>query len=351
MVEFLWWDREELKKLIQYYEGPGSVTLKATYNSQDLWEAKVQRSYGQVLNIAKDTLLSNRVSNSFDRIGATELNITEVMTKETKKTTQDGWEDWFLKKATLGYDSLTMPAVEIVPDTNFIMRRYASGLLRRLGETRFGKLRFRIPNLVILEIEAIYNRAKKTSEALLESAKSSPLDNRKEQELNKALFDSKEALIATKELMFLREKGAIMLESNLEGTIHSYSEISGKAFMDMYIRKEIRDTLRKQNLCARFSTCDLMNALSAVAEGLPTLYFSRLQSEKFYLSSQHDTCLAQISELVLDTTVLFGEIKLTSLSTDKSVDIKTLKAEWAGWTIEDLLNNRIIEERSKQPKQ
>ena len=80
MVEFLWWDREELKKLIQYYEGPGSVTLKATYNSQDLWEAKVQRSYGQVLNIAKDTLLSNRVSGSVSVISTATNTVTATIT-------------------------------------------------------------------------------------------------------------------------------------------------------------------------------------------------------------------------------------------------------------------------------
>ena len=348
MAEYLWWDRAELKKLLQYYRGISTATIKAAYNSQDLWEVKVQRFDSQIFNLAKDTLLANRVSNSLDRIGVTELNITEVMTKENKRITQEGWAEWFLKKATLGYDSLTHPAVEIVPDTNFIMRRYASGLLRRLGEDSFRKLRFRIPNLVILEIEAIYNRANKKAIDL--QAKQPKLEAKEEQELTKALFDSKEALIATKELMFLREKGAVILESNLEGTIHKFSEISGKAFTDMYIRKEIRVALKSQNLNVRFSTCDLMNALSAVAEGLPTFYFSRMPSAKFLLSDQYDTCLEQIADLILDTTVTFGEITLTSSSSGK-LDTKILKGNWAGWTIEDLLNNRIIEERLEQTKQ
>lgn len=342
----LYWDKEELKKLVQEYRDTGITTLKATYNSNDLWEAQVKRHNSKISNLAKDTLLANRVYNSFDRIGVTELNIIEVMTKEIMKTTQDGWMQQFLIGATLDF-----PAVQFFPDTNFIMRRYASGFLRRLGEANFRSLHFIIPNLVILEIEAIYNRAKKTSEALLEHANCSKLSLKQEQELNKALFDSKEALIATKELMFLREEHASILESNLEGTIHSFSEISGKAFTDMYIRKQIRDAIKVQRLKARFLTCDLMNALSAVAEGLPTFYFSRIPSKEFYLSTHIDTCLQQVSDLILDTTFTFGEVTLTSWSSGKLVDSKILKGNWAGWTIEDLLNNRIIEERSEQAKE
>ena len=273
VAEYLWWDREELKKLIQEYRGIGSATLKATYKSLDLWEAKVQRFDSQIFNLAKDTLLANRVINSLDRVGAIQLNIAEVRTKEIIRTTQNDWTEWFLKKGYLGFDSLTHPAVEIVPDTNFIMRRYGSGLLRRLGTDSFHKLRFRIPNLVILEIEAIYNR---TNKKVIDLQAKPKLEAKEEQELTKALFDNKEALIATKELMFLREKGANIIESNLEGVIRNFSENSGKAFVDMYIRKEIRDALKSQNLNVQFSTCDLMNALSAVAEGIPTMYFSRL---------------------------------------------------------------------------
>ena len=337
----LTWDKEELKQLVQDYRSK-RYTLKATFDSHDLWEAHITSSNSQIINLAKDAFFANRVSNSLDRIGVTELNIIEVMTKEIEKTTQDGWMQRFLISATHDF-----PVVQLFPDTNFIMRRYASGFLRRLGEANFHSLHFSIPNLVILEIEALYNRANKTSETLIERAKQEKLSPKQEQELNKALFDSKEALIATKELMFLREEHAIILESNLEGTVHSFSEISGKAFTDMYIRKQIRDAIKAQRLNARFLTCDLMNALSAVAEGLPTFYFSRIPSEKLWFSDKYETCMEQVSDLIIDTAFTFGEFTFTAWSSDKLEDRRILKGKWDGWTIEDLLNGRIIEEKTE----
>ena len=337
----LTWDKEDLKQLVQEYRSK-RYTLKATFDSNNLWEAHITSSNSQIINLAKDAFFANRVSNSLDRIGVTELNIIEVETKAIDKTTKDGWIQRFLVNATLDF-----PEVKMVPDTNFIMRSYASGFLRRLGKENFGQLHFSIPALVILEIEAIYNRAKKTSESLLEHAKCSKLKSNEEQELTKAKFEAKEALVATKELMFLREQGADIIESNLEGAIHNFSGISGRGFSDMYIRKQIRDTMKARGLKARFLTCDLMNALSAVAEGLPTFYFSRIPSEKLWFSDKFDTCMEQVSDLILDTAVTFGEFTFTAWSSDKLEDSRILKGKWDGWTIEDLLNDRLIEERQE----
>ena len=337
----LYWDKKHLTGLVQDYRSK-RCTLKATFGSQDLWEAHITSSNSQLLNLAKDTFLTNRVSNSFDRIGVTELNIIEVMTKEIYKTTQDGWMQKFLINATFDF-----PTIQLVPDTNFIIRKYVSGLLRRLGEPNFSKLRFSVPSLVILEIEAFYNRAKKNYEKLNDHISSRKVKPDEERKRIEALFDINEALIATKELMFLREKSPSFLESNVEGIIDHFSKNSSIGSADMSIRRQIRDASNKGNFNTRFLTCDLMNALSAVAEGLPTFYFSRIPSKTHYFSEKYDTCMEQVTDLILDTTVMFGEVTFTACSASKLVDCKTLKGKWVEWTIEDLLNDRVIEERSE----
>jgi rRNA-processing protein FCF1 len=293
------------------------------------------------------------VNNIIDRVSAAELSITQVTLRQHKKTSDEGWEQWFLGYASLGFGSLT--SIQLAPDTNFIKRRYASGLLRRLGKSCFSTLQFNIPNLVILEIEALYNRNKKTVENLdkkiSESNDRKATEGKRKDEYGSARFkasiEMRESLIATKELLFIRDRGALILQSDIERIRESFSENAGKGFTDMYIRKEKRDAITSSNLNIRFLTCDLMNALAAVSEGLSTFYFARLKSEKYYLSEEHDACLEQLADLIIDTTTTFGEITLYASPSSGKEDSKLLKWNWVDWTIEDLLNDRIIEQRSE----
>lgn len=345
-------DIDELRDLIEEYKGKGVgfVRIEASYDSQNLWEAQVKHNDICLSNLAKNSKFSNLVTMSLDRIGAQELIITDVTSKQSSKTTDEGWQNWFMRRAANEPNSSKQR--DLIPDTNFLMRRYGTGLLRRLGEERFRELHFAIPNLVILEVEAIYNRAKKTSEGLLELSKSAELKPKQEQEQNKATFEMKEALIATKELMFLRDRGAYILSADIEGALGVLSEIAGKRFTDRYIRKEIRDAVKYYaNPDLRFLTCDLMNALSAVAECLPTLYFSRIRtkSDKYYLSLGYDSCLEQLAALIVDTTTVFEEINVNWHFSGKKESV-VLKGLWDDWTIEDLLNNRILEESSALEK-
>ena len=326
----LTWTKEQLQKLIDDYKGVGSVQLKAVCKSEMLWDAQVGQDGGNsIVNKASNDLLDKAITSELDRIGATDLIITDVVSKQKIDTRLEKWEEKFLD-ATIRQGNASL-----IPDTNFIMRRYGSGLLRRLGKNDFSFLRFNIPNLVVLEIEAIHNRAKKKSES----------EKCEDKERTKALIEMREALIATKELIFLRDRSADILDAKIDWALRNFQEIAGKGLTDMYIRKEIRDATKLWTTSyVKFLTCDLMNALSAVAEGLPVLYFQRLTSEKYYLSEDYDCCLEQLAELIINTTFVLGEITLTAQPIYGKPQTKTLRGDWADWTIEDLLNNRIIEE-------
>jgi hypothetical protein len=328
------WTKSELQ---QFFLDQDNIlnrlsSVKANLNGEPLWAfSGRRRGYGtQISILAENQELRQKVVDSLDRIGASEITITNMLTREHRKTNQADWKDWFIGGATLGFKSVTVDAIHLVPDTNFVRRRYASGLLRRLGKEAFKELQFSIPNLVILEIEASHNRAKSKAEK----------PKCEEIEKQKALTEIRESLIATKELMFLLEIGARMLPSNLDNSfLDAFSTIAGKGVTDLFIRKEIRDCT---NLNKRFLTCDLMNSLAAMVEGLGSFYFSRDENE-FTLSAEREVCMEQLSELVIDTVTLFGEANLTISSAAEAERTFKLSGKWRDWTPVDLLKDTIIE--------
>jgi hypothetical protein len=184
-----------------------------------------------------------------------------------------------------------------------------------------------------LEIEAIYNREKKKSEKV----------KCEENERRDALVRKGEALIATKELIFLREKGAYILSSDIQEDIaDKFAKIAGKGATDMFIRKEIRDNMLTSGE-SLFLTCDLMNALAATAEGISAFYFSRSDSEIGSLSSEHERCMEQLSELIVDTAIIFNEITIVkSLSLGKPKTMR-FRGFWDNWGIEALFYDKIAE--------
>jgi hypothetical protein len=318
---------------------PTTLTIKASHESQDLWAAKFTMIRQEITNLATEPLLARRVIDAFDRVGFMELSITDVLSKKQIRTSQEDWQQQFMDMAASNDLSRR---VDLFPDTNFVKRRYASGLLRRLGAKKFGDLHFRLPNLVILEIEARYNREKIKS------------NNEKceKQQRTDASIRLKEELIGTQELMFLREKQAGTMDTGMEGLLPKFFDDAGKGFADVYIRSEIRQGTKMSTGERKFLTCDLMSALSAVAEGLPTLYFARVPLGKITFSSPYMGDLSnmpksnfeQIADLILDTTFAFGEITLSMYSEGK-YDTISLKGNWEGWSIENLLNNRVLGER------
>jgi hypothetical protein len=327
-----YWTKLDFKQLFLKEDNfIGPLNIKVDVDGTALWEFS-SRKRGHVTPIvilSKDDLIKSKLIGSLERTGTSELMITNMSNAEQKKTNQAGWEEWFISHTTLGFSSLIVSEVQLVPDTNFVKMCYGSGLLRRLGAKEFGKLQFSIPNLVVLEIEAIYNRAKLKA--------NSP--KCKDIEKKKANMEMQESLLATKELMFLRHRGLGLLPTKFENsTIENFSTVAGKGMTDLFIRSEIRNW-KQDNI--RFMTCDLMNSLAATAEGIPTFYFSRIGDE-FHLSAERDVCMGQVADLIVDNTVLFGNIDLMISSSTGFKKLK-LTSRWNDWTPIDLLNDKVVE--------
>ena len=81
--------------------------------------------------------------------GATKLVTSFSGKMGQKQIDASDWKEWFLSRAM---------SCTLIPDTNFIFNHYCSGLLSRVLGDNFKKLKFRIPRLVVLEIERQGNK-------------------------------------------------------------------------------------------------------------------------------------------------------------------------------------------------
>jgi len=238
--------------------------------------------------------------------GASRLKASFSADGEEKELDADNWKPWFLEKVRGKF---------LIPDTNFINRHYASKMLCPMLDQDSTKLIFRLPRLVVLEIERRGNMAK---------------DQSKEKRL---------AFFAAREINFLRATagGGFDFEMlpNIDASLMtSFTEKAGKQLTDMWIRKEIHDAMttgmlgRSQDVV--FLTCDLMNALAAEAEGLPSCYFSRLTQDKIFIDQ---TNYGKIFDLILATAMMFEKIRLdVVLTADKIYGSFFLRGMWTGKT-------------------
>ena len=91
-----------------------------------------------------------------------------------------------------------------------------------------------------------------------------------------------------------------------------------KKFSDTWIRREARQQVNKETYMidstkvkrVTFVTSDLINALSAIAEDLDTIFLSRLAEHEKELERTAD--VLKIARLVMISAVLFEEIRLYS---------------------------------------
>ena len=255
------------------------------------------------------------ILDSLDLSGASDLETTILpLAREarfqTRKTKDSNWAGWFSKIAGTTENKTKY----LVPDTNFFMRHYCSNVILPLyGKSNFSQLDFRIPNLVILEIERICNKAEKGS---------------KEKRL---------AFYATNEIMFLRNHGAELLPPIDVSLLASFPEKAGRGFTDMWIRREIHNfvierahfvsmTSQQYPEDVLFLTCDLMNALAAHAEGLETCYFSKLDQERFIIENDQ-----QLAKFIIASAVTFGKIKMDVYYVKDKLDHSyELEGIWSG---------------------
>lgn len=273
--------------------------LKAFQGDNFLWE--YQGATGKVISTEVENI-KREVLEAIDICGASELRVSFSAYNEEKKVEGANWNEWFLDKVCLKY---------LIPDTNFIYRHYCSSVLYRHLGSEFNQLIFRLPRLVILEIEKRGNLA-------LEGSK-----------------DKRLAFYAVREIEFLKQKANFELLSNIDASlVSSFTEKAGRKLVDMWIRKEIHDNIDRGYLGrhgdAIFLTCDLMNALAAEAEGLNTCYFSRLPQDSFFVEDDNSE---QLFDLILATAIIFGEIKLDVILVGDTVHCSLiLRGMWNGKT-------------------
>lgn len=215
------------------------------------------------------------------------------------------WKDWFLSRARDCY---------LVPDTNFILNHHCSNLLSRILGQDFKLLKFRIPRLVILEIERQGNQ---------------------KDEMKKRF-----AFYAAREIAFLKNaKDFGPLPDAGDELITSFPKKAGEGFTDIWIRREIYWAVQTGIRPILFLTGDLMNALAAEAEGLETCYFSRLPQERFFIDLVSSE---QLVDLILATAMKFNNIVLDIILNGETVH-KSLKVQgmWSGKTTSEWYSDSV----------
>ena len=199
----------------------------------------------------------------------------------------------------------------LVPDTNALLDKTLSNLIFKISEDFFKNLKIIIPRLVILELEKIANTEK----------------NEKKRKV----------MYAYSELLLLKKNGAEFLPEISVELLNDFTSFSGNLTIDSWIRREIKNEAFKELTESNPSgytlfTSDLVNALSANAENLPTLYVSKLP----FSNDIPQPLRSQMIGFLILLSILFEEIQIKVNS--KWFKIKGI---WEGKTTEDWTENVI----------
>ena len=199
----------------------------------------------------------------------------------------------------------------LIPDTNALLDRTLSNLTFKISEDFIKNLKIIIPRLVILELEKIANSEKNEKKRIVMSAYS--------------------------ELLLLKKNGAEFLPEISVELLNDFTSFSGKLSIDSWIRREIKNEAFKELTETNPSgytlfTSDLVNALSANAENLPTLYVSKLP----FAENIPQPIRSQMIRFLILSAILFEEIQIKMNS--KWFKIKGI---WEGKTTEDWMDNVV----------
>ncbi len=235
------------------------------------------------------------------------------------------WSEKYFNVETLGKWLLDVAnawlasSAYLIPDTNFLIRRYGSNLVVELTR-RFKDFHLYIPRLAILEIESLPRQEKKKGSQNEKWAK-------------------RRAFSAFAELIRLRETGAELLPQQIEPRVmQSFSEIAGSGYTDAWIRREVHDFLEKltnektqeHKAKAFFLTSDLLNAFAAIAEGIDTLYLWE-SSDK---DGSYEANYEKLGKFIVAMSVFFERVSM-QIQSSKTTESYELTGVWSGKTIED----------------
>jgi hypothetical protein len=178
----------------------------------------------------------------------------------------------------------------LVPDTNTIINRCISSL--KFSFLTHIPLSIRIPRFVLLEIERAANKAK---------------SNRKRDRRNFIVS-------SVAELDYLRKLGATYLPELNNEKFEAFSRIAKDQKSDSWIRREIHNEIRSQNVLSptekrivTLITSDLINALAAIAEGIDTIFLSLIDYD---IRSTRASNIEQVALFTFMNAILFKKIRL-----------------------------------------
>jgi hypothetical protein len=214
----------------------------------------------------------------------------------------------------------------LIPDTNSLINRSLSSLCFILGDDYLKGISIRVPRLTILEMERMANEGDK--------------GDKKEQKNER----KRRIMSAAAELFFLKNNGARFLpELSLE-VFEGFTRMAGSHMTDSWIRREVYQQSKKEifgvepskQKIVTFVTSDLINALSAVAEEIDTLYFSRV-SDNVLMDVNHKHTFEQIIQMIFLCSIVFEQLNVSIDSKDY-----VFKGIWEGKTTTEWLTDSVM---------
>lgn len=276
---------------------------------------------------AKDHILSAR-GQAFDISGLEHLTASFTESQRQFEISEGDWKNEFLENIRHKY---------LIPDTNFVLRHYSSNVLARYLGSDFNRLTYRLPRLVVLEIERLANvkitegfRKKSPSEAWEKEAK------------------KRMAIYAIKEIKFLQTNTNYSLLPIVgDSLVSSFRHDSGEGFADAWIRKEILNFEAPEMIIggthlrgSLLLTCDLINAMAAEAEGLTSCYFIRRDQDNYAADPDNKT---QLANLIVASAIIFGSVRLDVILTEGKVhESHTIRGIWEGKTPSQWYSDTVL---------
>lgn len=299
-----------LEKLLKEKFGD-ELNLKITSNSSLLYsiigtgdyEIKLENLEGEILgNINSSLLMTGLVDLKF--------SVTEGKSSRTEpdiSTTSQSFDEWFVK--------LTENTI-LIPDTNTILNRTITSLSYISSFSILDNTVIQIPRLAILEMERKANESK-----------------------DKKLLQKRKTFLGYVELMDLKNHGAQPMRELDRETLFDFSNISGTANTDVLIRREIKDAkLRDKEIEIdndyTLITSDMVNSLSAIVEGIDTIYISKIPDWNKKIRKGD---LSQITKFLITSAVLSEKISINSSSGNFEI-----LGMWDGKNNTDWFEQRIL---------
>jgi hypothetical protein len=262
-----------------------------------------------------EDIISQEIAHALIHVGAIPLKFSIHNKSQTaeKITTDDDFSEWI---------DAVITSKTVFIDTNIMLNKIISSQ-KKFFNHDLTKDKIEIPRLAILEMENQSNSKK---------------DEKNDTLSYQAYLKKRKALLGFGELMYLIENGGQHMPDLPLETLTAFSKISGSMNTDALIRREIKERsiflMKNVTKFSIFLTCDMVNALSAVAEGLETIYISKIPDWAKHISPMTSE---QISIFITTLAMLF-----TPLAIEVNSRKSNLKGIWSGITTYEIINKKIM---------